>query len=171
MQVLLGPVESSVNDEFQRHANVASYQTSEHLQRLLAKFWPKHDLLFMAAAVSDLRPAEASQSKLPRSRISVQLEPVPDLLAGLADQWPAHGIRIGFALEPNDQLLDRAQKKLLSKNCHAIAANPLETVGSEFVSGTWITTEGHVSLGELTKSEYADELLNRSLELWLDSPG
>ena len=171
VQVLLGPVESAVHDDFRRHAEVASYQTSEDLQHLLAEFWPHHDLLFMAAAVSDLRPSEVSQSKLPRSPISIQLEPVPDLLAGLADQWPSHGIRIGFALEHTDLLLDRARRKLASKNCHAIAANPLDTVGSEIVSGTWITAEGHVTLGELTKSEYASELLERSLQLWSVASG
>lgn len=171
VQVLLGPVESDVHADFQELAKITPYETSEDLQYLLDEFWPLHDLLFMAAAVSDLRPAEASLSKLPRAPISIQLEPVPDLLAGLADQWPTHGIRIGFALEHGDQLLDRARKKLSSKNCHAIAANPLETVGSEIVSGTWVTAEGHATLGELTKTEYASELLNRSLQLWSHASG
>ena len=125
----------------------------------------------MAAAVSDLRPAETSPSKLPRAPISIQFEPVPDLLADLADRWPSHGIRIGFALEHQDQLLDRARRKLDTKNCHAIAANPLDTVGSEIVSGTWITPEGHVTLAEQTKSEYAIELLDRSLQLWSRTSG
>ncbi|MEC8100662.1 MAG: phosphopantothenoylcysteine decarboxylase [Planctomycetota bacterium] len=171
VQVLLGPVESAVHDDFSKHAKVASYESSEDLQLLLSQFWPQHDLLFMAAAVSDLRPIETSQSKLPRSRMSIQLEPVPDLLAELANRWPFHGIRIGFALEHADQLLDRARGKLKSKKCHAIAANPLDTVGSEIVSGTWITPEGHVSLSERTKSEYASELLERSLQMWSDASG
>ena len=171
MQVLLGPVESAVHDDFRKNADVISYQTSEELQHLLNEFWPQHDVLFMAAAVSDLRPTKASPSKLPRSSISIQFEPVPDLLAGLADRWPSHGIRIGFALEQQDQLLDRARRKLDSKNCHAIAANPLDTVGSDIVSGTWITPEGHVTLAEQTKSEYAIELLDRSLQLWSRTSG
>ncbi len=171
VQALLGPVETSVHDDFRECAEVASYQTSDELWHLLAEFWPQHDLLFMAAAVSDLRPAQASQSKLQRSMTTLKLEPVPDFLAGLADQWPSHGIRIGFALENKDQLLHRAQKKRSSKNCHAIAANPLDTVGSEVVTGTWVTAEGHVHFGELTKSEYAAELLNRSLQLWSDRSG
>ena len=171
VQVLLGPVESSMQDEFRKHGQVAAYQTSGELEGLLAKFWPKHDLLFMAAAVSDLRPTEISESKLPRSAVSIQLEPVPDLLALLAKEWPSHGIRIGFALECEDQLLSRARKKLESKACHAIAANPLATVGSDAVSGTWITPEGQVALGQLEKSQYAVELLDRSLQLWSDESG
>ena len=125
----------------------------------------------MAAAVSDLRPAETSPSKLPRAPISIQFEPVPDLLAGLADRWPSHGIRIGFALEHKDHLLDRARRKLDSKKCHAIAANPLDTVGSEEVSGTWVNSHGHVTLAERTKSEYASELLDRALQLWSGTSG
>ena len=171
MQVLLGPVESAVHDEFTKHADVISYETSEELQHLLNESWPQHDVLFMAAAVSDLRPAEASPSKLPRAPISIQFDPVPDLLADLADRWPSHGIRIGFALEHQDQLLDRARRKLDTKNCHAIAANPLDTVGSEIVSGTWVTPEGHVTLAEQAKSEYAIELLDRSLQLWSRTSG
>ena len=171
VQVLLGPVESAVHNEFTKHADVVSYETSQELQHLLNDFWPQHDVLFMAAAVSDLRPAETSPSKLPRAPISIQFEPVPDLLADLADRWPSHGIRIGFALEHQDQLLDRARRKLDTKNCHAIAANPLDTVGSEIVSGTWITPEGHVTLTEQTKSEYAIELLDRSLQLWSRTSG
>lgn len=166
VQVLLGPVETFMKDEFRKYGQVVPYQTSGELERLLIKFWPKHDLLFMAAAVSDLRPTEISESKLPRSALSIQLEPVPDLLALLAKEWPSHGIRIGFALECEDQLLSRSRKKLESKGCHAIAANPLATVGSDSVSGTWITPESHVTLGELEKSEYAAELLDRSLQLW-----
>ncbi|MBC02956.1 MAG: hypothetical protein CMJ34_06600 [Phycisphaerae bacterium] len=166
VQVLVGPVESAVRDDLRSHGEIAEYQTSEDLQKLLINFWPEHDLLFMAAAVSDLRPAEVSQSKLPRSPVSIQLEPVPDLLAGLSDKWPSHGIRIGFALENKNQLMDRARRKLASKKCHAIAANPLETVGSEVVSGAWITAGEHVALRKMTKDEYAVELLDRSLQLW-----
>ena len=164
--VLLGPVEAKVNEEFHKCCQVVSYQTSAELNGLLARFWPEHDLLLMAAAVSDLRPAQISKNKLPRSAVSIDLEPVPDLLASLAREWPTHGIRIGFALEDSIHLVARAKEKLKAKSCHAIAANPLSTIGSNTVSGTWVTTEGAEPFGTLTKSEYAAAVLERSLHLW-----
>ena len=165
VQVLLGPVESAVEREYRSHAQVAAYQTSQDLEDLLDEFWPKHDLLFMAAAVSDLRPAQVAHSKLPRSAVSIHLNPVPDLLSGLATRWPSHGIRIGFALEEESQLIARAKRKLEAKGCHAIAANPLGTINSDAVSGVWVTREGHDALGLLSKDQYAAELLNRALQL------
>lgn len=165
VQVLLGPVETTVEQEYRRHGQVASYETSQDLEDLLDKFWPKYDLLFMAAAVSDLRPAEVAHSKLPRSAISINLEPVPDLLSRLATRWPSHGIRIGFALEDESQLIDGAKRKLKAKGCHAIAANPLGTISSDSVSGVWVTRKGHEALGLLSKEHYAAELLNRALQL------
>ena len=166
VQVLLGPVETAVEHDFRNHGQVASYQTSQELEELLDVFWPKHDLLFMAAAVSDLRPAEVAQSKLPRSAISIELEPVPDLLGRLASRWPSHGVRIGFALEEESHLVTRAKRKLEAKGCHAIAANPLDTINSDSVSGAWVTQEGHVGLGMLSKDQYAAELLHRALQLF-----
>src|SRR5262245_9381568 len=32
------------------------FRTTAELQNLLARYWPKHDVLFMAAAVADYRP-------------------------------------------------------------------------------------------------------------------
>lgn len=169
--VLLGPVEAQIHDEFQECCQSVRYETSAELERLLSNFWPQHDLLFMAAAVSDLRPVQILDTKMPRSAVSIDLEPVPDLLASLAKDSPSHGIRIGFALEDSIHLVTRAKKKLKTKACHAIAANPLSTINSETVSGTWVTPEGEESFGNLTKSEYAGVVLDRSLQLWSAQSG
>ena len=88
------------------------------------------------------------------------------MLASLAKNWPSHGIRIGFALEDSMHLVARAKEKLKAKACHAMAANPLSTINSKTVSGTWVTAEGEESFGNLTKSEYAGVVLDRSLQLW-----
>ena len=169
--VLLGPVETQIHDQFKESCQIVRYETSAELEGLLANFWPQHDLLFMAAAVSDLRPAKISITKMPRSPVSIDLEPVPDLLASLARHWPSHGIRIGFALEDSIHLVDRAKNKLKAKACHAIAANPLSTINAETVGGTWVTAKDEESFGNLTKSEYAALVLDRSLQLWAAQSG
>ncbi len=165
-RVLLGPVESTVREDFSNVAEVVDYETSQDLQSLLGNHWPSHDVLLMAAAVSDLRPVEVAKSKLPRAPINLRLEPVPDLLADLARQSPSHGIRVGFALEAESELLTGARKKLSAKQCHAIAANPLSTIDSNMVSGVWVTNHSEEALGQMSKKAYAEELLDRSHQLW-----
>ena len=59
------------------------------------------------------------------------MEPTPDLLAGLAETSRDDQMRIGWALEPRDQLLASARAKLTRKGLDAIVANPLETLESD----------------------------------------
>ena len=107
------------------------FQSAEDLSRELQDRWPGHDLLLMAAAVADFRPRMVADPGTELRRdgesMTLELDPVPDLLAGLAGT-PHRGTRIGFALEPPAELMDRAGAKLARKALHAIVANPLDTM-------------------------------------------
>ena len=165
VRVLLGPVQQDIKVKISSIADVSGYQTSRELEVLLQEHWPRHDILFMAAAVADLRPSAVSPTKLPREHMTLEFEPVPDLLRNLADQNPEHGTRIGFALEEPSQLIERARKKMSTKRCHAIAANPLGTIESDQASGAWVTPLHSQPLGFSDKEEYAEVLLEQTLEL------
>jgi phosphopantothenoylcysteine decarboxylase/phosphopantothenate--cysteine ligase len=84
----------------------------------------------MAAAVSDFRPRSPVAGKLSRrtagTEISLVLEAVPDLLAGLGRaRRGARPYLVGFAAETvgGDALAERAAAKLREKRCDAIVAN------------------------------------------------
>jgi phosphopantothenoylcysteine decarboxylase/phosphopantothenate--cysteine ligase len=121
------------------------FQTATDLDARLREEWPDHHILVMAAAVADHRPIRRPGDPPKRRRLegpaTIELEPVPDLLAGLAGM-PHPGTRIGFALEPADELATSARAKLARKGLHGIVANPLETMDASEVDGRLILPDG-----------------------------
>ena len=147
------------------------FQSASDLDRELRDHWPGHALLFMAAAVADFKPRSTlePQEKIRREvgPMTLELDPVPDLLAGLAGV--AHpGTRIGFALEPAAELEARARSKMAKKSLHAIVANPLETMESDEIDGTLLLPD-ESSLrppgGRMDKGRFADWLVRAALSI------
>ncbi len=169
--LLLGPSHLSHDQSPNTsQTTVVRFQTTADLQLLLTQHWPYHDVLIMAAAVADYRPAptsadESHAGKLRRTgkRISLELEPTPDLLAHLAETTRPGQTVIGFALEPTGRLMASAADKLKRKSLHAIVANPLETMDAETVTATLLLRDGHTLTPPptLPKKDFADWLLEQ----------
>jgi len=163
--LLLGPATVPVPDS--SRVDVHRFRTTADLADLLQQHWPNHRILIMAAAVADYRPANptSQQTKLPRrtERLTLELEPTPDLLADLASITRPDQYTVGFALEPADQLEDKARRKLTAKHLDAIVANPLETMESDRIEAhLYETTDGHVAPAHpMSKTDFADWLLDR----------
>ncbi len=126
------------------------------------------DALVMAAAVADFRPAAATDHKLERGgSLTLQLEPTPDLLAGIAravaDREP-HPVLVGFAAEAGS--LDRAPDKLRRKGVDLLVANDVAEPGSGFGTDTnrvvILDADGsRDELPMLSKRDVADAILDR----------
>jgi phosphopantothenoylcysteine decarboxylase/phosphopantothenate--cysteine ligase len=126
------------------------------------------DLLFMAAAVGDFRPAKKADHKIRREEtptLTLDLEPIPDLVASLAaDQAMAKVFRVGFAAE--DSKFDaKAIEKMKRKGLHAIIANDISRrdigFGSEYNAGLLLFADGaRHELEKATKREMADKILD-----------
>jgi phosphopantothenoylcysteine decarboxylase/phosphopantothenate--cysteine ligase len=87
------------------------------------------DVLLMAAAVADYRPAEPSLAKLKRSKgiPQVKLEATEDILAAVMADHAQSGQQtrvVGFAAE-SDDLLENARAKLGAKGVDLIVANDI----------------------------------------------
>jgi phosphopantothenoylcysteine decarboxylase/phosphopantothenate--cysteine ligase len=83
------------------------------------------DLILMAAAVADYRPAERREGKRPKDTETwqVELEPTLDVLRELGGR-PANGqVLVGFAADVGDEGLARAREKLHNKNANLIVFN------------------------------------------------
>ena len=125
----------------------------------------------MAAAVADYRPVGANpQEKLRRGTQprALELEPTPDLLAGLAETSRADQLRIGWALEPSEELLTSARAKLERKKLDAIVANPLETIDSSQIQAQLLLSDGgqlEPPSTEMSKNAFALWLLETALQL------
>jgi len=122
-------------------ARRVDFETAAELERALADLAPRVDAVVMAAAVADFRPRAPVAGKLSRrtagSEISLALEAVPDLLAGLARaRRGARPYLVGFAAETaaGEALLERAGAKLREKRCDAIVANDVSARGIGFES-------------------------------------
>ena len=152
---------------------VVRFETAGDLETQLAVHGPESDLLVMAAAVADHRPARAHAGKLRREGgpLSLELESVPDLVGEFAARRPATGGRrrpfiVAFALEPASSLEASARAKLARKGVDAIVANPIETLASDGIEATLIAADGTSSRpaptgSGVSKRVFAEWLLDR----------
>jgi len=125
------------------------------------------DVLFMAAAVSDYRVAEAAQEKIKKSAGAPTLELVrnPDILASLTGDF----VKVGFAAE-SQNLLANARAKLTSKGLSIIVANDITRAGSGFGTdtneATLLFADGRQEdLPLMTKARLAHIILDRTADL------
>lgn len=156
--------------------NVFDFRTTADLEALLRAHVPQTDVLVMAAAVADFRPKLAFRqldSKIRRSAagLSIELEPTPDLLAQCASMRQPHHLFIGFALEPEADLIASARSKLDRKKIDLVVANPLETMDSPQIRA-WLVGRPDSAFGEprptpgfMPKAAFAAWLLDAIDEL------
>jgi phosphopantothenoylcysteine decarboxylase/phosphopantothenate--cysteine ligase len=83
------------------------------------------DVVLMAAAVSDYRPAETEQAKRPKDGTSwrIELEPTVDVLRELGARRVNGQVLVGFAAETGATGLERAREKLAAKEVDLIVYN------------------------------------------------
>lgn len=106
----------------------------EMLRQTDALFGPC-DVLIMTAAVSDWRPKVMHPQKLKKdgAGLTVEFEPVPDILATLAQRRRPDQLLVGFAAE-TENVEANALDKLERKGLDLIAANSV--AGSEGAFGS-----------------------------------
>jgi phosphopantothenoylcysteine decarboxylase / phosphopantothenate---cysteine ligase len=126
------------------------------------------DLLMMAAAVADFRPAKTTAGKIRREEtpsLTLELESIPDLIATLGGEKDASGVfRIGFAAEDSD-LAGKAVEKMKRKGLQGIVANDISRkdigFGSDHNAGIVFFADGsRHELEKMTKREMADRILD-----------
>jgi phosphopantothenoylcysteine decarboxylase/phosphopantothenate--cysteine ligase len=111
--------------------------SAAEMQQAMLECFPDADVIVMAAAVADVKPAEYAEEKLPKKLLptSLPLEPVPDILAELGRRKQPHQRLLGFAAQSGD-IVKPALEKLRNKKLDAIAANPIDKPNSGFASDT-----------------------------------
>jgi phosphopantothenoylcysteine decarboxylase/phosphopantothenate--cysteine ligase len=176
--LLLGPIPALEPDDFGRsltgirtHGKVVRFRTTEDLERGLAAHGPNADVIVMSAAVADYRPKQGTMiGKIRRADagLSLELEPTPDLLAGLGRNRRKGQLLVGFALEPRERLLESARQKLDRKAIDLIVANPLETMDSGEIEARVLGRGGEdfSTNGRMAKTEFAKwlfEIVERAI--------
>lgn len=132
------------------------------------------DVLIMAAAVADYRPAQRAAQKIKKqgAALVLELEPTQDILAavGAARDDGHPGLVVGFAAE-TENLMQNAADKLVRKKLDLIVANDVSASDSGFEVDTNRVTllypDGRQEpLPLLDKFEVAEQLVQRVAQLW-----
>ncbi|USS91140.1 bifunctional phosphopantothenoylcysteine decarboxylase/phosphopantothenate--cysteine ligase CoaBC [Fructilactobacillus carniphilus] len=101
-------------------------RTAQDLAAQLQTLFPQTDVLLMAAAVSDFRPAQVAPQKIKKAaedaHLTLELEANPDLLKLVATQKKPGQLVVGFAAETQD-LKQNAARKLVNKKADFIILN------------------------------------------------
>ena len=142
--------------------------TAAELQAACEEGFGSCDVLVMAAAVVDFRPAHVHEGKMKKTGdqedLEVRLERTPDILAGLAARKRRGQTVVGFAAEHGRGALEYGRDKLARKGLDAIVVNDVGQVGIGFDSAdnevTIITADGERHVPRAAKAEVARTLLD-----------
>jgi phosphopantothenoylcysteine decarboxylase/phosphopantothenate--cysteine ligase len=124
------------------------------------------DVVIMAAAVADYRPAEALATKRPKDRSAwtVELEPTTDILARLGERRAPGQLLVGFAADQGERGLERAREKLAAKKTDLFVFNDVARTDIGFDSAdnevTLVTHAGERVVGKAPKNEIAAAVLD-----------
>ena len=105
--------------------------TAAELEHAATEHAKTADIILMAAAVADFRPATPETTKRARTEAwSLDLEPTADILAGLAANRQPNQLIVGFAAEDSEDIT-RARQKLECKGVDLIVLNDISdgTIG------------------------------------------
>jgi phosphopantothenoylcysteine decarboxylase/phosphopantothenate--cysteine ligase len=140
-------------------------ESTAELAAAVAQALPDADVLVMAAAPADFRPAQVAEHKIRKgeSPAPIALEPTPDVLVTTRDRRKPGAVIVGFALETRD-VLASARRKLERKGLDLVVANDATEPGAGFGHATnrvtFVTARGEDALPLLPKGEVAEALLD-----------
>jgi phosphopantothenoylcysteine decarboxylase/phosphopantothenate--cysteine ligase len=140
--------------------------TAREMEQAMNRHAGAADLIVMAAAVADYRPARSSSRKIESGAArSIELAPNPDILAGLSARRRPGQVLVGFALETAAGTA-RARRKRVEKGVDLIVMNrPQEGLSGETNRVTLIEARGQRSLPRMSKREVAEAVLDRALAI------
>lgn len=146
---------------------VRRVSTAAELEQACEAEFPTCDVLLMAAAVADFRPATQVDGKIKkggRDRLTIELEPTSDVLCGLSSRRKPGQTLIAFAAEHGPSALEHARVKLSAKQVDAVVFNDISRSDIGFESAvnevTIITSGGDEQVSRARKESVAATILD-----------
>jgi phosphopantothenoylcysteine decarboxylase / phosphopantothenate---cysteine ligase len=129
------------------------------------------DVLLMAAAVADYRPATVREDKIKKAdageTLALELERTEDVLSALAAERRPEQLLVGFAAEHGEQAVANARDKLERKRLDAVVVNDVSSPGIAFDAPdnevTIVTADGEHHVPRATKAAVAAKVLDAVL--------
>jgi phosphopantothenoylcysteine decarboxylase/phosphopantothenate--cysteine ligase len=151
-------------------------QTAGELETAAREAFPRADVLVMAAAVADFRPAVALDDKIKKSgreSLSLELEATTDVLCALAAERRPGQTLVGFAAEHGGDPAELGRLKLERKGIDAMVVNDISDTAIGFESPdnevTIVTAAAVRQVPRGPKSAVASEIVDVVEELRLRS--
>jgi len=152
-----------------RYVDVA---TAAELKAACQAEFPAADVLLMAAAVADYRPAEAAETKLKKDQsetLTLTLERTEDIISALAAARRPGQTLVGFAAEHGEGAVAYGRDKLTRKGLDAVVVNDIgrKDIGFEGVENevTIITAAGERHVPRTSKAAVARAVLDTVTDL------
>jgi len=129
------------------------------------------DVVLMAAAVADYRPAGPLDQKRPKDEEAwrVTLEPTADVLRTLAERRANGQVLIGFAADQGEQGLARAREKLERKRVDLVVYNDVSRTDVGFDADdnevTLVSATGDRLLAKAPKDQIAAAIVDTAEDL------
>jgi phosphopantothenoylcysteine decarboxylase / phosphopantothenate---cysteine ligase len=147
-------------------------RTAQEMRDAVFAHLPDAGIVIKAAAVADFHLAKVPDQKVKKTaaRISMELDPTPDILAELGRK-KGDRLLIGFAAETQN-LVQEARRKLETKNCDMVVANLVGGADLGFESDqnevTLVLRTGEIiPISRASKREIADRIFDQVLKLRL----
>ncbi|MBZ5582179.1 MAG: bifunctional phosphopantothenoylcysteine decarboxylase/phosphopantothenate--cysteine ligase CoaBC [Acidobacteriia bacterium] len=146
-------------------------RTAAEMREKVLENLDRADIVVKAAAVADyhLGRVPAQKVKKTAARMSLELDPTPDILAELGRK-KGDRLLIGFAAE-TENLQQEARRKLEMKNCDMVVGNLVgpelgfESEENEVILA--LRTGAVIPLARASKREIADRIFDEALKLRL----
>lgn len=167
VDLIAGPLSVAAPSGVAMHPVESTGDMAAAVEHLL----PAADVLVMAAAPADFRPAKPAPGKIKKSAApaALALEPTPDILRATSASRRAGAVIVGFALE-TERAVENGRDKLAAKDLDLIVVNDATEAGAGFGVDTnrvtLLSRDGSQQcLPLMSKDEVADAILDRVEEL------
>jgi phosphopantothenoylcysteine decarboxylase/phosphopantothenate--cysteine ligase len=145
-------------------------QTAAELADACAEEFGRCDVLLMAAAVADFRPAAPVAHKLKKDAgtpPSIELEPTEDVLSALSAARRPGQVLIGFAAEHGEGAVAYGRRKLHAKDLDAVVVNDISRSDIGFDADAnevvIVTADQERRVPRSSKEQVSDEVLDEAV--------
>jgi phosphopantothenoylcysteine decarboxylase/phosphopantothenate--cysteine ligase len=159
-------------------ATAVPVETTAELEAAVRERFRDADVLIMAAAPADFRPAAPIDDKLSREGsggLSIDFEPTTDIVAALAAERRPDQTVIGFAAEHGEGAVERGREKLARKGLDAVVVNDISRTDIGFDSSenevTIVLSDGEREVGRRSKADVAAVILDEVERLRTEAVG
>ena len=167
--LVLGPVEVAAPSGVTVHSVTSALE----MQAAANAAFVNADVAIAAAAVADYRPLQRAAGKPAKvgERVSLELVPNPDIVAGLASNR-GRRVVVGFALESSSAgmpaAVARGRDKLRRKQLDLVVVNLHDAIGGAASDVVLCYADGRdEALGLADKNLTAGHIVHAAVELWM----